>query len=90
MPPDFFENAMKAIVVFGAASVAFLIVGIGVKTVFFKRAPKEASVIEPEELQGIQDRLQTTEAKVYELEERLDFAERLLTEARARGQLPKP
>ena len=89
MPPDFFENAMKAIVVFGAASAALLIIGIGVKTAFFQ-TPKLPPAVNPEELQGIQERLQTTEAKVFELEERLDFAERMLTEARAKGQLPKP
>ena len=90
MPPDFFENAMKAIVVFGAASFAFTVAGIGIKAVFFRRAPKPPSVIDPGELQSIQERLQTTEAKVFELEERLDFAERMLTEARAKAQLPKP
>ena len=91
MPPDFFfENALKAIVVFGAASGVLLLVGIGVKTVFFRRAPKAPPAIDSDELQSIQDRLQTTEMKVFELEERLDFAERLLTEARTKGQLPKP
>ena len=91
MPPDYyFENALKLIAVLGVASVVFTLVGIGIKTAFFRRPPKETSVIDPGELQGIQDRLQTTEAKVYELEERLDFAERLLTEARTKGQLPKP
>lgn len=89
MPPDFFETAMKAIVVFGAGSVVLLIIGIGVKSAFF-RTPKLPPAMEPDELRAIQDRLQTTEAKVFELEERLDFAERLLTEARAKGQLPKP
>jgi hypothetical protein len=90
VPPDFFENAMKLIVVFGVASVVVTLVGIGIKTAFFRRASKEASVIDSDELQAIQERLQTTETKVFELEERLDFAERLLTEARAKGQLPKP
>ena len=90
MPPDFFENALKLIVVLGAASVVFTLVGIGIKTAFFRRAPQATPVIEPDEIQSIQERLQTTEAKVFELAERLDFAERLLTEARARGQLPKP
>jgi len=36
----------------------------------------------------VEDRLLRTETKVTELEERLDFAERLLTEARCKAQLP--
>jgi hypothetical protein len=36
----------------------------------------------------LEERLLRTEAKVGELEERLDFAERMLTEARSKAQLP--
>jgi len=61
--------------------------GFGIKALFFRRAPR---VLDDEHLAEVEDRLLRTEAKVNELEERLDFAERMLTEARAKSQLPGP
>jgi TM2 domain-containing protein len=40
-------------------------------------------------VEQFEDRLQALESQVYELAERLDFAERLLAQARERGTLPK-
>jgi hypothetical protein len=40
-------------------------------------------------VEQVEDRLQALESQVYELAERLDFAERLLAQARERGALPK-
>jgi len=51
-------------------------------------APPLPGAVEPEQIQGLEDRLLRTEAKVNELEERLDFAERMLTEVRGKPQLP--
>jgi hypothetical protein len=82
-----FEAMMKAIVVLGTAGLTFILLGIGVKLVFFRRRQLPGTV-DPDQLDGVEDRLLRTEAKVTELEERLDFAERLLTEARNKAQLP--
>jgi hypothetical protein len=40
-------------------------------------------------VEGLEDRMQVLESQVNELAERLDFAERLLAQARERGSLPK-
>jgi len=88
---DFFEWALKAIVVFGAGSFALIVAGLGVKLLFFRRRPGQLpEAVDPEQFAGVYDRLLATEARVTELEERLDFAERMLTEARAKAspQLP--
>ena len=81
-----FETAMKMIVALGTAGFVFVLFGIGVKLIFRKgRLPGS---VDTEQLDGLEDRLSRTEAKVNELEERLDFAERMLTEVRSRAQLP--
>jgi hypothetical protein len=60
--------------------------GIGVQVIFFRR--KALAQAEPDEIEGLEDRLLRTEGKLAELEERLDFTERMLTEVRNRAQLP--
>jgi len=82
-----FEAAMKVIVALGTAGFVFLLFGVGVKFLFFRRKPFGPAA-DPEQLDALEERLLRTEAKVGELEERLDFAERMLTEARKRAQLP--
>lgn len=82
-----FEAFMKVIVALGTAGFVFLLFGVGVKILFFRRRPFGAAA-DPEQLEALEERLLRTEAKVGELEERLDFAERMLTEARKRAQLP--
>lgn len=82
-----FEAFMKIIVALGTAGFVFLLFGVGVKFVFFRRKPFGPAA-EPEPLEELEERLLRTEAKVGELEERLDFAERILTEARSKAQLP--
>ena len=82
-----FEAAMKVIVALGTGGFVFLMLGVGVKVLFFRK-PRLTGTADPEQLEGLEDRLLRTEAKVADLEERLDFAERMLTEARARAQLP--
>ena len=81
-----FEEALKAIVTLGAGGFVFLMLGLGVKVLFFRKKALEPA--DPERLEVLEDRLHSTEAKLVELEERLDFAERMLTEARQRAQLP--
>lgn len=82
-----FELFMKVIVALGTAGFVFLLFGIGVKVLFFRRKPFSPAA-ESEQLEELEERLLRTEGKVGELEERLDFAERMLTEARKRAQLP--
>ena len=82
-----FESAMKVIVALGTAGLTFIVLGIGVKLVFFRRRQLPGTV-DPDQLEGVEDRLLRTEEKVTELEERLDFAERMLAEARSKPQLP--
>ena len=81
-----FELALKAIVTVGTAGFVFLLLGFGVKVLFFRK--KALAPADPEQLELLEERLQRTEAKVVELEERLDFTERMLTEVRGRAQLP--
>lgn len=82
-----FEAAMKVIAVFGTGAFVFIMLGLGIKVLFFRRPPA-AGTIDHEQMEGLEERLLRTEAKVSELEERLDFAERMLTEVRGRAQLP--
>ena len=86
-----FETALKIVVLFGASAFALIMTGFGVKALFFRRPPRLTEPVDPEQFAGVYDRLVATEARVTELEERLDFAERMLTEARANAppQLPR-
>ena len=82
-----FETAMQVIVALGTAGFVFLLFGVGVKFLFFRRKPFGPAA-DPEQLEALEERLLRTEAKVGELEERLDFAERMLTLVRGKAQLP--
>lgn len=84
---DGFEAAIKLLAVVATGAFTFIFIGLGVKVVFFRRRQLPGAV-ESEQLEGLEDRLLRTEAKVNELEERLDFAERMLTEVRGKAQLP--
>jgi len=81
-----FELFMKVIVALGTAGFVLLLFGVGVKALFFRRKPFGPAA-DSEQLEALEERLLRTEGKVGELEERLDFAERMLTEARSK-QLP--
>lgn len=86
-----FETALKIVLLFGTASFALVMTGVGVKALFFRRRTGQLTeAVDPEQFAGVYDRLVATEARVAELEERLDFAERMLTEVRSKGlpQLP--
>lgn len=82
-----FEATMKLIVALGTGALTLILFGFGVKILFFRRRQLPGTV-DPDQLEGLEDRLHRTETKVTELEERLDFAERMLTEARGKAQLP--
>lgn len=84
-----FEDALKLIAVVGAGSGVLIMIGLAVKILFFRRR-QSLDAPEHEQLEGLEERLLRSEAKVQELEERLDFAERMLTDARAKSQLPGP
>jgi hypothetical protein len=80
-----FENAIKILVACAIGAGMLLGAGFGIKALFFRRAPRS---LDDEHLAEVEERLLRTEAKVGELEERLDFAERMLAESRRRAQLP--
>ena len=82
-----FENAMKVIVALGTAGFVLLTLGVGVKLLFFRK-PRLPGASDPEQIEALEDRLHQSEAKIAELEERLDFAERMLTLVREKAQLP--
>ncbi|MFN2570409.1 MAG: hypothetical protein ABR537_02185 [Gemmatimonadales bacterium] len=75
-----FESAMKLIVTFGVGAFTLMMTGIGIKILFFR---KRSSALPIED-----ERVAELEAKLGELEERVDFTERMLAEVRARPQLP--
>ncbi len=81
------ETALKLIVVLGAGSAVLIMTAFGIKVLFFRRRQLPGP-LDQEQVDAMEDRLLRTEAKLNELEERLDFAERMLTEARAKAQLP--
>jgi hypothetical protein len=81
-----FELAMKVIVAMGTGGFVLIMLSLGIKVLFFRK-PRLGQP-DPEHLEALEERLQRTETKVVELEERLDFAERMLTEVRGRAQLP--
>jgi hypothetical protein len=81
------EAAAKVIAVIGAGGGMFLLLGLGVKLLFFRK-PRLTGMADPEQIEGLEDRLHHSEAKIADLEERLDFAERVLTDVRNRAQLP--
>ena len=82
-----FELAMKIIVALGTGGLVAITLALGVKVLFFRR--KSLGPADPEQLEALEERLERSEAKVIELEERLDFAERMLTEVRGKAQLPR-
>jgi len=82
-----FENAMRVIVALGTAGFVLLTLGVGVKLLFFRK-PRLPGGTDSEQLEALEDRLHQSEAKIAELEERLDFAERMLTLVREKAQLP--
>ena len=82
------ETALKLIVVLGAGSAVLIMAAFGIKVLFFRRRQLPGT-LDQEQVDAMEDRLLRTEAKLNELEERLDFAERMLTEARSKAQLPR-
>ncbi len=81
------ETALKLIVVLGAGSAVLIMTAMGIKVLFFRRRQLPGT-LDKDQVDAMEDRLLRTEAKVNELEERLDFAERMLTDVRGKAQLP--
>lgn len=77
--PDF-EEIFKFLVMFGGFFGIIIGAGFGFK----KLARKDPVSSDPD----VVERLGEAEARIGELEERLDFSERALSEMRARVQVP--
>ena len=75
--PDF-DSIIKVLVLGGGVMMILIATGFAYKGL--RRTPAEPDVA---------DKLRELEGRLGELEERLDFTERALTEVRARGQIPK-
>ena len=72
-----FEEILKVLTMFGGFMAIIIAAGFG-----FKKLGRKP-VADPE----IADRLHEAEARIGELEERLDFSERALADLRARAQV---
>ncbi len=67
-----------------------LVTGFGVVALRrFARSSPSAALSDADELRARVAELEVQQARVAELEERLDFAERLLAEQRSTAQLPR-
>ena len=75
--PDF-EDIFKVLVMFGGFIGIILAAGFGFKKLGRKPVTDSDTA----------ERLGEAEARIGELEERLDFSERALSELRARAQIP--
>lgn len=75
-----FEVILKGIVVFGIGAFTLIVTGVGVKYLFFRRPALPPAADD--------ERVAQLEGKIAELEERVDFTERMLAEVRGRLQLP--
>jgi hypothetical protein len=75
-----FEATLKLIVIFGVGAFTLIATGVGIKFLFFRRPALPAAEDD--------ERVAQLEAKVADLEERVDFSERMLAEVRGRLQLP--
>jgi hypothetical protein len=65
-----FEASLKLIVTFAVGAFTLIMTGIGIKVLFFRRPALPGPVED--------DRVTQLEARLAELEERVDFAERML------------
>ena len=76
--PDF-ESIIKVLVLGGGVMMILIATGFAYKGL------RRRATVEPD----VADKLHDLEGRLSELEERLDFTERALTEVRARRQIPK-
>jgi len=77
--PDF-ETIIKVLVLAGGVMLILIASAFALKGL--RKNPSMES--------GVADTLRELEGRLGELEERVDFTERALTEVRARAQIPKP
>ena len=73
-----FETTLRILITIGVAISLILVAGLLFKQLFRK----------PLINQDVADRLSGIEAKIGEIEERLDFTERVLTDVKSRLQIP--
>ena len=73
-----FETMLRILITIGVATSLILVAGLLFKQLFRK----------PLINQDVADRLSGIEAKMGEIEERLDFTERVLTDVKSRLQIP--
>jgi hypothetical protein len=73
-----FETTLRILITIGVATSLILTAGLLFKQLF--RKPRISN--------DVADRLSGIEAKIGEIEERLDFTERVLTDVKSRVQIP--
>ena len=73
-----FEAILKFLVMFGGTTAIIIGAGFGFKRLVKKSVPDVDAL----------NKLHDVETRLAELEERVDFAERALADARARAQIP--
>ncbi len=73
-----FETTLRILIIIGVATSLFLVAGLLFKQLFRR----------PRINEDVADRLSGIEAKIGEIEERLDFTERVLTDVKSRLQIP--
>ena len=79
-----FAATLRILVAVGGGLLIILAAGFGFKGLF-RKSPNQ---IGDDQLTALDNRLAGFEARMGELEERLDFTERMLTDIRGQLQLP--
>jgi hypothetical protein len=94
---DWFETAMKVVVVIGSVSVLSLVMGLARKYLGLRRPGPQDWLREMRrgrdpaaegELDELRQAVERLNGEVAELQERLDFTERMLAQQRERPALP--
>ena len=93
---DWFETALMVVVVLGGVGVALGLVGVAFRIAFgrtrdpwwVKFAPRPRDPAADQQLAELRQSVERLGGDVAELQERLDFAERMLAQQRDRAALP--
>jgi hypothetical protein len=83
-------SAVQAFAAIGTLLVGFSIAGVAIRWIYLKSTPRPLrSGDDAEQLRTALERLDENDRRVAELEERLDFAERLLAQQAGPARLPE-